>query len=62
MPALTVKELSVKFNMSEQTVKEICKTKGSPAYKIGTGKYSPWACYDDKFEQFIIKLADKYKG
>ncbi|WP_455718017.1 hypothetical protein [Anaerosporobacter sp.] len=48
--------------MSEQTVKELCRTKGSPAYKKGVGKTSPWICFDDKFEQFIVSKSNQYKG
>lgn len=62
MYALTAKELSKMFNMSEQTVKQVCKTKGSPAFKKGIGKKSPWLCFPDKFEIFLKQLSEKYKG
>lgn len=62
MPALTVNELSEEFSMSPNQIKEICRTKGSPAFKKGYGKTSPWLCFSDKFEEFLKQLAAEYKG
>ncbi|WP_167957930.1 hypothetical protein [Anaerosporobacter faecicola] len=62
MQALTVNELSDKFSMSRNQIIEICKTKGSPAFKKGVGKTSPWLCFPDKFEIFLKQLSEKYKG
>ncbi len=62
MPALTVKELAEVFSMSHNQITEICRMKGSPAFKKGVGKTSPWVCFKDKFEAFLIEQASKYKG
>lgn len=62
MAALTIKELSEEFSMSPNQITEICKMKGSPAFKKGIGKTSPWLCFGDKFENFLKEQASKYKG
>lgn len=62
MKALTIKELSEVFSMSTNQITEICKIKGSPAFKKGIGKTSPWLCFGDKFENFLKEQASKYKG
>jgi hypothetical protein len=62
MPALTVKELSKEFSMSTNQITELCKTKGSPAFKKGSGKTSPWICFPDKFEAFLVKKSEEWKG
>lgn len=62
--ALSTKQMAERYNMSTQKVEEIFKKKGSPAFKIGDGKFSQWRCMADKFELFLIKetVQNKYKG
>ena len=60
--AMTVRELSETFGVSYNQCIIICKIKGSPAYKSGVGRTSPWLCMPSKFEEFMQKNAEKWKG
>lgn len=60
--AMTVKELCENFRLSYGQCLVICKTKGSPAYKSGLGKTASWLCMPSKFEAFMQKNAEKWKG
>lgn len=59
---MNVAQLAQKFDLSAATVREICAMKGSPAYRSGTGRTSPWRCDVNKFEWFLLKLAERSKS
>lgn len=60
--AMSIKELASAFNISELQANTLCRCKGSPAFKIGEGKSSNWMCFPDKFEAFLQKKSEQWKG
>jgi predicted HicB family RNase H-like nuclease len=60
--AVDIKTLSQIFGMSKNSIYEACRTKGSPAYKTGTGKTSHWVCFPNDMKVFLQKEAEKFKG
>lgn len=59
---MSAKQISEKFGISYRVVTEAFAAKGSPAFKKGFQPKSPWCCDDEKFEQFMVEKAAKYKG
>lgn len=59
---LGVYELAKYFGMSPNTVRALCRTKGSPAFKAGMTEKSSWKCDTRKFERFLVELAERSKG
>lgn len=57
-----VYELAKYFGMSPNTVRALCRTKGSPAFKAGMTEKSSWKCDTRKFERFLVELAERSKG
>lgn len=60
--ALDVARLSEMFGMSKKTIYVVCRTKGSPAYKAGTGRTSHWVCFPSEMKAFLQKLSAPFKG
>lgn len=60
--AMTIEELAHTFNMSERQIAELCRRKGSPAFKKGEGRTSAWMCFPDKFENFLQRKSEPWKG
>lgn len=60
--ALDVIKLSEMFGVSKETIYEVCRTKGSPAYKAGRGRTSHWVCFPNEMKQFMQKLSEPFKG
>lgn len=59
---LGVYDLAKHFDISPNTVRALCRTKGSPAFKAGITEKSSWKCDTDKFERFLVELAERSKG
>lgn len=59
---LGVYELAKRFGMSPNTVRVLCRKKGSPAFKAGLTEKSSWKCDTEKFERFLVELAERSKG
>lgn len=60
--ALSADELSELFSMGHTTTVEICKTKGSPAFKKGDGATSQWMCFAKDFLNFQQMRSKQWKG
>lgn len=58
---LTTEEIMQRFNISKPTAIQLFRTKGSPAFKVGTGR-GHWRVDPVKFEQFLIKKSEDQKG
>lgn len=59
---LGVYELAKFFGMSPNTVRALCREKGSPAFKAGLTEKSSWRCDTEKFEKFLLELSEGSKG
>lgn len=57
-----VYDLAKRFGISPNTVRALCRTKGSPAFKAGMTEKSSWKCDAEKFERFLVELAEGSKG
>lgn len=55
-------DLAKHFGMSPNTVRALCRTKGSPAFKAGMTEKSSWKCDTEKFEKFLLELSEGSKG
>jgi hypothetical protein len=58
---LTTEQVMEKYAIARSTTMELFATKGSPAFKIGTGR-GHWRVDDKKFEEFLLKRSEEYKG
>lgn len=59
MKSLGTYEVMERFNIgSTTTVLQLFKSHGSPAFKIG----KDWRVDPDKFEEFLIKKSEQFKG
>lgn len=58
---LTTEQTMKAFGIARSTTMEIFATKGSPAFKIGTGR-GHWRVDEKKFEDFLLKRSGEYKG
>lgn len=62
MPALTTAQAMERFQVNSiTTMTELFKKKGSPAYKIGTGR-GHWRVDEEDFKKYLQKESEKYKG
>lgn len=62
MTALTTEQTMERFGIgSDKTVLELFRKKGSPAYKIGTGR-GHWRVDEEDFKAFLIKESEKDKS
>ena len=57
-----VYDLAKHFDISPNTVRALCRTKGSPAFKAGMTEKSSWKCDTEKFEKFLLELSEGSKG
>lgn len=62
MPAMTVKQLSEMYGLHPNTVRTICRCKGSPAFRTSDRPKAEWRCDRDEFEEFLIARAEGSKG
>lgn len=58
---LTTEQVKERYGIARSTVMEIFATKGSPAFKIGTGR-GHWRVDSNKLEDFLLKRSEEYKG
>lgn len=58
---LTTEQVMERYSIARSTAMEIFATKGSPAFKIGTGR-GHWRVDDKKLEEFLLKRSEEYKG
>ena len=62
MTALTTEQTMERFGIgSDKTVLELFRKKGSPAYKIGTGR-GHWRVDEEDFKKFLLKESEKDKS
>ena len=62
MQALTTEQVMERFSIgSDKTVLELFRKKGSPAYKIGTGR-GHWRVDEEDFKSFLQKESEKDKS
>lgn len=62
MPALNTEQVMKRFNIgSNKTVLELFRKKGSPAYKIGTGR-GHWRTDEEDFKVFLLKESENDKS
>jgi excisionase family DNA binding protein len=62
MSALTTAQVMERFQIkSVDTAMELFRRKGSPAYKVGTGR-GHWRVDEDDFKKYLQKESEKYKG
>ena len=62
MEALTVEQTCERFQMGRETVLQLFRRQGSPAYRTGEGAKSTWRVDDEDFKAYLTKLAEAYKG
>lgn len=60
--ALTIPELCETFGVSKDSMYILCRTKGSPAFKSGSGRTSHWVCFPDDMKTFMQKISEPFKG
>lgn len=62
MRALTTEQVMERFSIgSDKTVLELFRKKGSPAYKIGTGR-GHWRVDEEDFKLYLQKETEKDKS
>lgn len=62
MASLTTTQVMERFNIgSDKTVLELFRKKGSPAYKIGTGR-GHWRVDEDDFKKYLQRECEKDKS
>lgn len=55
---LSIKECVERHGISHNTIEALFKRKGSPAIRVGR----KWQVDVDKWDQYLLKLADEGKG
>lgn len=58
---LTTEQVMEKYSIARSTTMEIFASKGSPAFKIGTGR-GHWRVNEEDFKKFLIKQSEGFKG
>ena len=59
---MSIDELAERYRVDRNTIYQIVRTKGSPAFKVGTGRRSQWRCDTDVLEAFLLNLSKGAKG
>lgn len=54
--------LAEQFGMCERMVFEYFRMPGSPAYKVGHGRTSPWRCKPSEFAAWLKQKSEDQKG
>jgi len=55
---LSAKEASEQFQVSNDTLYQLFRSKGSPAFKVGKN----WRVDKEEFKEFLKKQSEQYKG
>lgn len=55
---LTIKNCMLRHDKSYDTIAALFKHKGSPAFRVGR----EWQVCADKWDEYLLKLAEKDKG
>lgn len=55
---LTIKDCIARHDVSHNTIEALFKRKGSPAIRVGR----LWQVNIEKWDQYLLKLADEGKG
>ncbi|WP_178313253.1 hypothetical protein [Lacrimispora sp. 210928-DFI.3.58] len=55
---LTIKKCMARHNKSYDTIIKLFRRKGSPAYRVGR----EWQVDQDKWDAYLLKLAETDKG
>ena len=58
---LTTEQVMEKLSITKQTVIKMFASHNSPAFKVGDGR-GHWRVDESKFEQFLIKRSEQFKG
>lgn len=61
MAILSTEDVMKTFSISKPTVLQLFAMKGSPAFKVGTGR-GHWRVEEDKFVAFLQKQSEKCKS